>query len=190
MENTRKPLHDNANKKVSGKVLLAEDNPDNQRLITMLIRKAGADVDLAENGLQAVEMATKTEYDLIFMDIQMPIMNGLDAIKKLREQNYKKPIVALTANAMKMDIDACYEAGTDDFAAKPIDREKFYSILFKYLVSSEAGADIDNSPIISSLLEEEPDIADLLQGFIDKLPEKILAVRKTLDSCEFYENSL
>jgi len=167
---------------VSGKVLLAEDNPDNQRLVMMLIRKAGAQVDLAENGKEAVEMALQNDYDLIFMDLQMPIMNGLDAVRSLRDQGYDKPIVALTANAMKMDIEACEQAGTNDFAAKPIDREKFYKILVKYLSASEGEVDLDNSPIVSSLLEEEPDIADLLQGFIDRLPETIAGIRKTLES--------
>lgn len=165
---------------LTGRVLLAEDNPDNQRLITMLLRKAGAEVDLAENGHEAITMALANAYDLIFMDIQMPVMNGLDAIRELRSRRYEKPIVSLTANAMQIDIDACYAAGCNDFAAKPINREKFYGILFKYLSPAETG-EIDLSPITSTLLQEEPDIADLLQGFIDKLPQKVARLRRTLE---------
>ena len=127
-------------------------------------------------------MASGKEYDLVLMDIQMPVMNGLDAARELRANNYRKPIVALTANAMKIDIDACRQAGMDDFAAKPIDRSKFYSILRKYLVPGKVLHEPDNSPIVSSLLEEEPDIADLLQGFIDRLPETIDGIRETLES--------
>jgi len=168
--------------KLVGKILLAEDNQDNQRLITMLVRKAGADIELAENGRIAVEMASSREYDLILMDIQMPVMNGLDAARELRARSYSKPIVALTANAMKIDIEACREAGMNDFAAKPIDRSKFYSILNKYLALNKNPQDPDNSPIISSLLEEEPDISDLLQGFIDRLPGAIGDIRDTLES--------
>jgi signal transduction histidine kinase/CheY-like chemotaxis protein/HPt (histidine-containing phosphotransfer) domain-containing protein len=167
--------------RLTGKVLLAEDNQDNQRLITMLVRKAGVDVEIAENGRVAVDKASRTEYDLILMDIQMPVMNGLDAVRELRANNYSKPIVALTANAMKIDIDACREAGMNDFAAKPIDRDKFYSILRKYLAINTAPSEPDNSPIVSSLLEEEPDIADLLQGFIDRLPATIEEIRNTLE---------
>ena len=166
---------------LTGNVLLAEDNPDNQRLIMMMLKKAGADVDLAENGHEAIVLAQANDYDLIFMDIQMPVMNGLDAIRELRSKGYSKPIVSLTANAMQIDIDACYAAGCDDFAAKPIDREKFYGILFKYLSPAEAG-EADLSPIISTLLQEEPDIADLLQGFIDKLPQKVRQLRDTLET--------
>jgi len=166
---------------LSGSVLLAEDNADNQRLITMLVRKAGADVSLAENGYKAVELASANPFDLILMDIQMPVMNGLDAARELRSRGYSKPIVALTANAMKIDIDSCHEAGMDDFAGKPIDRAKFYSILKKYLSPGKKSKDVDNSPIVSSLLEEEPDIADLLQGFIDRLPNTIKGIRDTLE---------
>ena len=167
--------------RLEGKVLLAEDNLDNQRLISMLARKAGVNVEIAENGRIAVDKASRTEYDLILMDIQMPVMNGLDAVRELRAKNYNKPIVALTANAMKIDIDACREAGMDDFAAKPIDRNKFYSILRKYLVPNTNSPEPDNSPIVSSLLKEEPDIADLLQGFIDRLPATIQEIRNTLE---------
>ena len=167
--------------RLEGKVLLAEDNLDNQRLISMLARKAGVNVEIAENGRIAVDKASRAEYDLILMDIQMPVMNGLDAVRELRAKNYNKPIVALTANAMKIDIDACREAGMDDFAAKPIDRNKFYSILRKYLVPNTNSPEPDNSPIVSSLLKEEPDIADLLQGFIDRLPATIQEIRNTLE---------
>ena len=167
--------------RLEGKVLLAEDNLDNQRLISMLARKASVNVEIAENGRIAVDKASRTEYDLILMDIQMPVMNGLDAVRELRAKNYNKPIVALTANAMKIDIDACREAGMDDFAAKPIDRNKFYSILRKYLVPNTNSPEPDNSPIVSSLLKEEPDIADLLQGFIDRLPATIQEIRNTLE---------
>lgn len=180
IESKPRQLAGSIDARVSGRVLLAEDNPDNQRLVTMLIRKAGADVDLAENGKEAVEMAMQNHYDLIFMDLQMPVMNGLDAVRELRAKHYDRPIVALTANAMGMDIEACKQAGTNDFAAKPIDRENFYTILIKYLAPPDATGIIDQSPILSSLLEEEPDIADLLQGFIDKLPGKIDQIRKTL----------
>jgi len=174
------PVESQSAQRLAGHVLLAEDNPDNQRLIMMMLKKAGAEVDLAENGHEAVVLARANDYDLVLMDIQMPVMNGLDAIRELRSQGYDKPIVSLTANAMQIDIDACFAAGCDDFAAKPIDREKFYGILVKYLLPAEA-AEVDLTPIISTLLQEEPDIADLLQGFIDKLPQKVTQLRKTLE---------
>jgi len=103
------------NKKVTGKVLLAEDNADNQRLVSMYLKKLGAEVVMANNGKEAIELTGNDEFDLILMDMQMPVMNGIDATSRLREMGYVKPIVALTGNAMKEDVDACLDAGCNDF---------------------------------------------------------------------------
>ncbi|MDH5408477.1 MAG: ATP-binding protein, partial [Gammaproteobacteria bacterium] len=89
------------NTHLNGKVLLAEDNQDNQRLVSMLIRQCGVEVDIASNGREAVDMALANPYDLILMDMQMPVMSGKEAVIALRSKAYKGTIVALTANAMK-----------------------------------------------------------------------------------------
>ena len=112
---------------LSCQILLAEDGPDNQRLIAFLLRKAGAHVDLAEDGLVAYEKATQRlnegrPYDVILMDMQMPVMDGYQATRKLRESGYDRPIIAVTANAMAGDREECLAVGCDDFATKPIDR--------------------------------------------------------------------
>jgi signal transduction histidine kinase/CheY-like chemotaxis protein len=116
------------------KVLLVEDNPVNQQLMKVLLEKMGHIVTLSENGQQAVETMEKTKdsFDIILMDIQMPVMNGLEATRSLRQKNFKTPIVAVTANAMKGDREQCLEAGCDDYLSKPVDKDDLKDIILKY----------------------------------------------------------
>jgi CheY-like chemotaxis protein len=128
------------NTKLSGKVLLVEDNETNQILVNLLLDKVSLKADIANHGVEAVEMFKKNKYDLIFMDENMPKMNGLEATKIIRsyeKQNAltKTPIVALTANALSTDKDRFMLAGMDDFIAKPIENEVFIEILHKFLAS-------------------------------------------------------
>ena len=118
---------------VSGHVLVAEDSPDNQDLIAKYLIKAGATVEVVDNGLMAMQKALSRSYDLILMDVQMPIMDGLTATKKLRREGYKIPIVIITANALKEDRDKCLTAGADDYLTKPVDVRHFYKVLQTYL---------------------------------------------------------
>lgn len=169
---SNQPLIDSIKTKVTGKVLLAEDNVNNQRLVSMYLKKMGAEVVIANNGKEAIENTGKDDFDLILMDMQMPVMNGIDATIRLREMDYKKPIVALTANAMKEDVDACYNAGCDDFIQKPISQEKFLLSVMKYLKPMDSCDEI-SKPLISTLLNDEPEMIDLVERFVDKLPQYI-----------------
>ena len=125
---------------VSGHVLVVEDSPDNQDLITKYLIRAGATVEVVDNGLMAVQRAMTASYDLILMDVQMPVMDGLTATKKLRAEGYTQPIVNITANAMKEDRDKCLAAGADGYLTKPVDVSRFYKILQTYLKSVEKDA--------------------------------------------------
>ena len=121
-----------------GHILLAEDGLDNQRLIGLILRKAGADVTVVENGQFAVDAAMAAQaagnpFDLILMDMQMPVMDGYIATQQLRDRGYTAPIVALTANAMAEDAKNCLGAGCDDYATKPIDRQKFLATVASWI---------------------------------------------------------
>ncbi|MHC5158392.1 MAG: response regulator [Planctomycetota bacterium] len=123
----------------NGKVLVAEDNPSNQKLIAILLRKMGLDVVLVDDGLQAVEQCGQQTFDLILMDMQMPRMNGYDAVRQLRSQGVQTPIIAVTANAMSGDDQKCIDVGCDGYLSKPIDRKKLEELIGQYLGVQAAG---------------------------------------------------
>ena len=112
-------------------ILLAEDNGVNQRVAVGILNRLGYDVDVAANGIEAVALAGETAYDLILMDVQMPEMDGLEATRAIRAAGHRARIVAMTANAMSEDRDACYEAGMEDFVAKPIRLEELSAALVR-----------------------------------------------------------
>jgi CheY-like chemotaxis protein len=122
--------------KHSVSILLAEDNPINQKLGKVLLTKAGYNVDIANNGREAVAlfMLDQKKYDLIFMDINMPELDGLEAAKEIRKNGFKRvPIIALTAAAMKEDKEKCLQAGMNDYITKPIKREIVFKTLKKWI---------------------------------------------------------
>ena len=119
-----------------GKVLLVEDNEINQLVAKQNLESFGLEVHIAQNGLIAVEMAEKENFDIIFMDLQMPIMDGLEASRKIRVFDSNIPIVALSAAVMEKDLIMTTEAMMNDHLAKPIDIEKLKEVIVRYLDTS------------------------------------------------------
>ncbi|MGH1362974.1 MAG: response regulator [Calditrichia bacterium] len=117
------------------RVLVAEDNQVNQKLILRLLTKKKIRVDLVANGYEALEALERISYDLVLMDMQMPEMDGLEATRRIRQSPlegiYSIPIIALTANAMAGDREACLKAGMDDYLTKPINIGKLYEVVSK-----------------------------------------------------------
>jgi signal transduction histidine kinase len=123
---------------MAGRVLVAEDGPDNQKLIKAFLGRAGLEVDLVGNGALAVEralgaLADGKPYDLILMDMQMPVMDGYEATQRLRGEGYQRPIIALTAHAMDSDRQRCLEAGCNDYSTKPIHRGRLLELVTQWL---------------------------------------------------------
>ena len=119
------------------RVLLVEDGLDNQRLISFLLEKAGATVEIAENGREGLDRALAARdagkpFDVILTDMQMPVMDGYTETRSLRDAGYTGPIIALTAHAMTEDVQKCLGAGCDDYASKPVNRRRLLELVQKY----------------------------------------------------------
>jgi len=153
---------------LKGRILCAEDNELNQRLVTLLVERTGAELVHVPNGAEALERATKEAFDLILMDIQMPIMNGRDATLALREAGVNTPIVALTANVMTEDIAEYRKAGCNGYLAKPIDKQEFYQTLAKYL-----GHDAEPAPTLYNgrvlVVEDNDDNRRLVERMLKRI---------------------
>ncbi len=161
-----------------GHILIAEDNQTNQILISLLLKERGLEYTLVDNGQKAIDAALKHEYDLIFMDINMPILDGLSATKELRKQKYKAPIVSLSANVIESDLLSFKEAGVNDSLNKPIIPTELDKVLSTYLPPANANSvlnlydTIDVEKISSALkIADKTIILTLIKSFTSSLIE-------------------
>lgn len=166
---------------INADILLVDDHPDNRDLIGHLLQKAGARVFMAENGQLAFQHAQQRDFDLILMDMQMPVLDGLNATRLLRMSGFTQPIIALTANATLEDKGAALAAGCNDFLTKPINHHRLHDTLARYLphtpraVSGDALGSIDRAAEVACVAEL-PDYAVLRQRFQTELPKTVAAL--------------
>ncbi|MEI7637835.1 MAG: response regulator [Syntrophus sp. (in: bacteria)] len=176
-------------------VLLADDYPTNQEIAKRHLERAGYQVDLAENGKLALEAFKRKHYDLILMDIQMPIMDGYQATKAIRkieselaamesentlETMQRVPIVAITAHAMREYKELCLESGMDDFLAKPLTRKELLAMATKWLKSSSIQSSSSEASFSSPSLETGKDVPLIIAG----KPGKPIDMEKAIDEFE------
>ncbi|EWH12244.1 multi-sensor hybrid histidine kinase [Catenovulum agarivorans DS-2] len=121
---------------LTGNILVAEDDASIQKLIEVLLSRLGLTVTMVENGEQALEKIIESHFDMVFLDVQMPVMSGLETIKIVRQLGYEHlPIVALSAHVVRDEIDKYYQSGFDDFVAKPVERKHLLAVLIKFLAT-------------------------------------------------------
>ncbi|MBT7097984.1 response regulator, partial [Candidatus Poribacteria bacterium] len=169
------------------RILLAEDNELNQQVATELLQDAGFVVDLAVDGAQAVRMATEDAYDILLMDMQMPVMDGLDATREIRKLDGLAglPIVAMTAAALETDRQRCLDAGMDDHVAKPIDPDELFETLRKWIAPGERELPGTVTTRVDDEREEADDderLASVTGLDVDE------GLRRVLGKRDFYEN--
>ena len=191
-DDSQESLLSNVKAKLIGTILVAEDNPDIQKLIGRYLSDKGAKISFVGNGQEAIDAINQSEfgYDLIFMDMQMPVMGGLEAIHILRDQGYSGKIFALTANAMKEDVDSYKKAGVDGFLAKPVDRAQLNAVLENNLQRGELiedypvtenppGGEVHKNSVFDSGFE---DISDLINEFSQRLPADIQSLHDLMEA--------
>ena len=151
------------------RILLVEDEPVNQEVASELLRAAGHQVELAANGKEAVDRARNRSYDLVLMDMQMPVMDGLAATQAMRKMAAfaETPIIAMTANAFSADRDRCIAAGMNDFIPKPVDPARLFQTIARWAPVTRAPATDVAAGAAQPAGETRPSIADRLSGIAD-----------------------
>ncbi len=180
------------------RILIAEDNQINQKLIIKMLNKLGYVVDIANNGLEVIDLHKKRKYDLIFMDVHMPEMDGFEAtgiIRKTLSRNKHVVVIAVTANAMAGDKEKCLEAGMDDYLSKPVKLESIQNILIKWGKKMKNsgqeekffqinGREVVNSSVLQQLSEvgngDQEFVKEIIRMYLNQLPELITAIKESV----------
>ena len=171
------------------RVLVVDDGVTNRKLIRLLLERAGAKVRDAENGQAAVDMAKQLAFDAILMDMQMPVMDGYSATRALRNDGFTRPIIALTAHAMKGDREKCEQAGCSGYVSKPINVEELMRTVTDCFASpvGEIAEPAPHAPIRSPLAVEDEAIRPIVEEFLVTLDEKLAEMEAACQAGN-YEN--
>jgi CheY-like chemotaxis protein len=171
------------------RILVAEDNPVNQRLAVSLLEKEGHSVVVAANGPEAVEMFRAEPFDVVLMDVQMPDMNGLEATAAIREIERSSgdhtPIVAMTAFALKGDRDRCIEAGMDGYVAKPIRAGELFEVLSnvsEHKINGRAPVEaLNGDDIIAHFQGDHALVQEIVDLFLEDYPKRLSEIAEAID---------
>jgi PAS domain S-box-containing protein len=161
-------------------ILLAEDGPDNQLLISTVLKQAGARVEIACNGRRAIEQIAAGHFDAVLMDIQMPEMDGYHATQELRRRGSRLPIIALTAHALSDERGRCLAAGCDEYLSKPLDRHLLIETLQRFTASSAQEAAPPASGPIHSNYADDVGMSQVIEEFVHVLPQRMAAMHEAL----------
>jgi len=198
---SQKAISDATNKKFNANILVAEDNPNNQRLIDILLSNLGITATIVGNGQEAIDVYKKIKFDMLLMDVNMPELDGVSATKeilKLQRENslHKVPIIALTANSISGDREKYLEAGMDDYISKPIELNKLIEIIEKYLyknrdfhtlnvqsTDNNEGFEVyKKSDVMKQLGLNESTVDMLLESFFLTLDDDLSRLQSTIDA--------
>lgn len=179
------------------RILVVDDGDINRKLVRLALQKKGADVAVADDGLAGLEAALEGDFDLVIMDMQMPVMDGYTATRKLRHAGYVKPIIALTANAMRGDMGKCMAAGCTGYLSKPVDPGELVSVVDKTLAGVERwdaneiatqveiGQGSTETSIESTLPTDDPDCCEVVVEFIEQLNDRLAELDEALAAPEW-----
>lgn len=182
------PSADSPGAALAGRVLLVEDGPDNQRLISMHLRGAGLEVTVVENGRLGVDAALAAAaesrpFDLIVMDMQMPELDGYGAASELRRRGQTLPILALTALALPEDREKCLAAGCTAYMTKPADKNALLRVVSSHLPRRPCGpSPAASQALLRSSFADDPDMIEVLGEFVARLPERVEELGRLLDT--------
>ncbi|WP_164103074.1 ATP-binding protein [Candidatus Laterigemmans baculatus] len=172
----------------SARILLVEDGETNRQLISLVLSEAGASVVCATNGQEGVEIATDGTFDLILMDMQMPVMDGYTAARTLRAAGCELPIIALTAHAMRGDREKCLQAGCSGFLSKPVQIDQLLDTVQTAVGEPASGSRTESGdPIVSTLPLELPAFRRIVDEFVLKLADRVNEMQIAYEASEWDE---
>lgn len=170
------------------RILLVDDGETNRELISLILREAGATVVTAENGKQGVELKAEQSFDLILMDMQMPVMDGYTATRTLRSLGCETPIIALTAHAMRGDREKCVEAGCTSYLSKPVQIDDLLRAVHSFAGKMPEAAPVASSEeIVSTLPLDRPEYRRIVHKFVTQLAEKMDEIEAALENDHWEE---